>query len=94
MGRENKIFLKYDNNKVFWPKKAYIQCTDTRFRFLNLDFFGKPGVLVAHSCPPFTLLWSHMSDLLIVSHVCALLLILILVLILILYLKYLKFKIK
>ena len=32
---------------------AYLNCTDSRLRFLNLDRLGKPGVLIAHVSPPW-----------------------------------------
>ena len=38
----------------FWPPTPYFQCTDTRFRFINLDYFKKDGMLVAHMQPPFS----------------------------------------
>ena len=59
MGVENKVVLRFD--KTFWPhsnsarrSKAYIQCTDQRFRFVDMHKFGKEGTLVAHVCPPFS----------------------------------------
>ncbi len=61
MGNENKIFLHFPS--VFWPpEEPYIQCTDSRFRFLNLDYFGKKRSLVAHCTPPFSDTWSHLKD--------------------------------
>jgi len=51
MGVENKVYLRF--NDVFWPKSRFIQCTDSRFRFLNLDAYGKKNVLLAHCSPPY-----------------------------------------
>lgn len=52
MGLENKIILQFP--KVFWPPTNYFYSQiDTRFVFLNLDHFGKTGVLVAHCPPPY-----------------------------------------
>ena len=60
MGAENKIVLQFP--KSFWPQEAYIQCTDPRFRFLNLDAFGKKGIIVCHVSPPFSLTLGVESD--------------------------------
>lgn len=51
MGVENKVYLRF--NDVFWPKSRFLQCTDSRFRFLNLDAYGKKNVLLAHCSPPY-----------------------------------------
>jgi len=49
MGSENKIILAFDTSaKPFWPtERLYLQCTDRRFRWLNLHSH-KPRVLCAH----------------------------------------------
>eukprot|EP01091_Cochliopodium_minus_P019362 TRINITY_DN8118_c0_g1_i1.p1 TRINITY_DN8118_c0_g1~~TRINITY_DN8118_c0_g1_i1.p1 ORF type:complete len:418 (+),score=100.97 TRINITY_DN8118_c0_g1_i1:471-1724(+) len=60
MGAENKIILKF--KEPFWPKDSYIQTTDERFRFLNLDTFGKSGIVVAHTQPPYSLTLGVTSD--------------------------------
>ena len=67
MGVENKVILRFE--KPFWPhgnsarrSKAYIQCTDQRFRFVDMHKFGKEGTLVAHVCPPFSREYDSMSD--------------------------------
>eukprot|EP01052_Picozoa_sp_SAG31_P028495 SAG31_NODE_2755_length_5141_cov_1.849266_2_plen_184_part_00 len=39
-----------------------MQCTDHRFRFLDLDRHGKAGLLVAHVSPPFALDYGGLSD--------------------------------
>ena len=47
MGTENKVVLRWAVADIFWPAAVpYLQCTDQRFRFLNLHHFGKPGVLL------------------------------------------------
>lgn len=52
MGVENKIILQFE--APFWKNQPYFQCTDQRFRFINLDYFGVPGVIVVHTSPPFS----------------------------------------
>ncbi len=47
----------------------------TGLRFLSLDRYGKPGVLVAHLNPPFSLRMDTMSDQQVVDEVLATLLI-------------------
>lgn len=50
MGAENKCVLRFD--RPFWPVHCpYLQTTDQRFRFINLHYFGKAGVIVAHIGP-------------------------------------------
>ncbi len=34
-------------------KNRFLQCTDQRFRFLNMEPYGKKGVIVAHVAPPY-----------------------------------------
>ena len=47
MGTENKVVLRWAVKDIFWPAaRPYLQCTDQRFRFLNLHHFGKAGVLL------------------------------------------------
>jgi monoamine oxidase len=41
---------------------SYFQCTDPRFRFINLDYFGVKGVIGAHMQPPFSDGYDGMSD--------------------------------
>eukprot|EP01045_Picozoa_sp_COSAG04_P003167 COSAG04_NODE_127_length_24502_cov_31.657583_1_plen_1153_part_00 len=74
MGVENKVVLRFD--KPFWPhssspmrSKAYIQCTDQRFRFVDMHKFGKEGTIVAHVCPPFSRDYDDMSDETVVAEV-------------------------
>ena len=74
MGVENKVVLRFD--KPFWPhssspmrSKAYIQCTDQRFRFVDMHKFGKEGTIVAHVCPPFSRDYDAMSDATVVAEV-------------------------
>ena len=60
-GTENKIVLRFEES--FWPKDAQFQCTDQRFRFINLDrLSGSTGVLVAHVAPPFSLGFDGLAD--------------------------------
>ena len=63
MGSENKIILRYDPSDVFWPtRQAYFLSTDSRFRFLNLQYYGHAGILVVHGQPPFSWGWGNLSD--------------------------------
>ena len=39
-----------------------MNCTDHRFRFLDLDRHGKQGVLVAHASPPWAQDFGGLSD--------------------------------
>ena len=56
MGTENKVVLRWAVADIFWPAAVpYLQCTDQRFRFLNLHHFGKPGVLLVMRAPPFSI---------------------------------------
>mmetsp|Transcript_34661 Transcript_34661/g.54127 ORF Transcript_34661/g.54127 Transcript_34661/m.54127 type:complete len:250 (-) Transcript_34661:537-1286(-) len=55
IGFENKILLQF--KEVFWPtddQHAYMNCTDNRFRFVNLHKHGKTGIIVAHASPPWS----------------------------------------
>ena len=57
--------LRWAVKDIFWPvSRPYLQCTDQRFRFLNLHHFGKPGVLLVMCAdaplhPPSTLSVPH-----------------------------------
>ena len=52
MGTENKVVLRFE--RCFWPAKArFLNCTDQRYRFINMHAYGKPNVIVAHVAPPF-----------------------------------------
>lgn len=56
-GFENKVVVRFVEK--FWSKSkggntSHWQSSDQRFRFLNLDALGKPGTLVAHVGPPFS----------------------------------------
>ena len=63
MGTENQGGLRWAPHEVFWPRGApYLQCTDQRFRFLNLDYFGKAGVLLAMVAPPFSSAMELLGD--------------------------------
>eukprot|EP00656_Telonema_subtile_P038875 TRINITY_DN4403_c0_g1_i2.p1 TRINITY_DN4403_c0_g1~~TRINITY_DN4403_c0_g1_i2.p1 ORF type:complete len:265 (-),score=82.24 TRINITY_DN4403_c0_g1_i2:126-920(-) len=59
-GVENKVLLQFADK--FWPEQPFIQCTDKRFRFLNLDYYGKAGVVVGHVAPPFSMGYDGMTD--------------------------------
>ena len=54
MGVENKLVMRFA--EPFWPINAspFIQVTEKGVRFLSLHHYGKPGVLVAHFCPPLS----------------------------------------
>ena len=61
MGVENKVIMRFD--EVFWPRRAkFFQCTDQRFRFLNLHAYGKQNTLCAHVAPPFGEGFDGMTD--------------------------------
>ena len=58
MGTENKVVMRFA--ECFWSstwgkpnKYRFLQCTDQRFRFLNMAPYGKPNVIVAHVAPPY-----------------------------------------
>ena len=52
MGTENKVYMRF--HEMFWPVRfRFIQCTDKRFRFLNLDMYGKKNTLLVHVSPPY-----------------------------------------
>ena len=52
MGTENKVVLRFES--CFWPAKArFLNCTDQRYRFINMHAYGKPNVIIAHVAPPF-----------------------------------------
>ncbi|THD22454.1 Lysine-specific histone demethylase 1 2 [Fasciola hepatica] len=45
----NKVVLKFSPLDVFWDQTAaQIVCPGAQLHMLNCDFFGQPGVLVAH----------------------------------------------
>ena len=52
MGTENKVILQFE--EIFWPNIPYFQVIDQRFRFINLHYFGKDGILLAQVCPPYS----------------------------------------
>jgi hypothetical protein len=51
-------------SKPFWPLSLspYIQTTVPGLRFLSLHHYDKPGVLVAHLCPPLSIEMEKLSD--------------------------------
>ena len=58
MGTENKVVMRFA--ECFWSstwgkpnKYRFLQCTDQRFRFLNMTPYGKPNVIIAHVAPPY-----------------------------------------
>ena len=68
MGTENKIYLRF--NEIFWPKARFAQCTDQRYRFLNLDAYGKKHTLLAHVSPPYAKFFDNKDDDEVVRDVC------------------------
>ena len=63
MGVENKVVLRFDS--PFWPISGspYMQIMgELGLRFLSLHRYGKPGVLVAHLCPPTSIDITTLSD--------------------------------
>ena len=72
MGAENKVIMQFDLCR--WPSSvAYLNCTDQRFRFINLHRLGKRGVLVAHTSPPFSYELAKLSDAAVLAEVLAVL---------------------
>jgi hypothetical protein len=56
-GFENKVVVRFAEK--FWKTRKggstlHWQVCDQRFRFLNLDALGKPGTVVVHVGPPFS----------------------------------------
>jgi len=48
---------------MFWPVKTrFFQCTDQRFRFLNLHPYGKANTICCHAAPPFAEGFLGLSD--------------------------------
>ena len=40
MGTENKVVLRFE--RCFWPAKArFLNCTDQRYRFINMHAYGE-----------------------------------------------------
>ena len=61
MGVENKVVLRFE--RCFWPAKIrFLNCTDQRYRFINMHAYGKPNTIVAHVGPPFCEGFADMSD--------------------------------
>ncbi|VEL26865.1 unnamed protein product [Protopolystoma xenopodis] len=49
LDKRSSVILSFDPSNVFWDRDAaIIKCPDPRLHLLNLDFYGQPGVLVAH----------------------------------------------
>lgn len=42
----NKVFLRFE--KRFWEDKPFILCLKASLNITNLDYFGKPGLLMLH----------------------------------------------
>jgi hypothetical protein len=68
-GVENKVVLRFTCDR-FWPNEPYFQCSDPRFRFMNLDFFSKPGMLAVHLQPPFSEGYGGLDDTELVAEIC------------------------
>ncbi len=62
MGAENKVIMQF--RKPFWPlsQTPYMQTVVNGLRFLSLHHYDKPGVLVAHLCPPLSIELEQSSD--------------------------------
>lgn len=70
--RYDTVVMRFE--RCFWPEKTrFFQCTDQRFRFLNLHPYGKPNTIVAHVAPPFGEGFRGWSDGEVVAEVVALL---------------------
>ena len=68
MGTENKVYMRFAEK--FWPKARFMQCTDARYRFLNVDAYGKKNTLLVHVSPPYARDFDGKSDREIVLDVC------------------------
>jgi monoamine oxidase len=68
MGTENKVYMRF--KEMFWPKSKFFQVTDPRYRFLNLDAYGKKHTLLAHVAPPYAHDFDGKDELEIVRGVC------------------------
>lgn len=54
MGTHNKVILRFDPCKnKFWPNVGNFGSSDSRFQWLNLDYYGKVGTLCTHIYPPY-----------------------------------------
>ena len=53
MGTHNKVILRFDPKARFWPNIGNFLSSDSRFQWLNLDYYGKNGTLCAHVFPPY-----------------------------------------
>lgn len=63
MGVHNKVVLRFREADVFWPAKTpQLLSPDPRFHFLNLNAYGKTGLILAHSWPPYAEKWNGKSD--------------------------------
>jgi monoamine oxidase len=62
MGAENKVIMQF--RKPFWSlsQPPYMQTSVAGLRLLSLHHYGKPGVLVAHLCPPLSVEMENLSD--------------------------------
>jgi monoamine oxidase len=62
MGAENKVIMQF--RKPFWSllDAPYMQTSVVGLRLLSLHHYGKPGVLVAHLCPPLSVGMENFSD--------------------------------
>ena len=68
MGTENKVYMRF--KEMFWPKSKFFQVTDPRYRFLNLDAYGKKHTLLTHVAPPYAHDFEGKDELEIVRDVC------------------------
>jgi len=63
MGTHNKVVLRFAEKDVFWPTTTpQLLCPDARFHFLNLNAYGKKGLILAHVWPPQADEWVTKSD--------------------------------
>jgi len=72
MGTENKVYMRF--HEMFWPAKSrYLQCTDQRYRFLNLDMYGKKNTLLVHISPPYAHDFNdNLDDRIVIRDICEL----------------------
>eukprot|EP00470_Lotharella_oceanica_P011150 CAMPEP_0170199108 /NCGR_PEP_ID=MMETSP0040_2-20121228/69153_1 /TAXON_ID=641309 /ORGANISM="Lotharella oceanica, Strain CCMP622" /LENGTH=356 /DNA_ID=CAMNT_0010449195 /DNA_START=430 /DNA_END=1500 /DNA_ORIENTATION=- len=63
MGTHNKVVMRFRAEDVFWPPHTpQLLCPDPRFHFLNLNAYGKTGMMLCHVWPPFADSWINLSD--------------------------------
>eukprot|EP00466_Bigelowiella_natans_P002341 jgi/Bigna1/145274/aug1.97_g19982 len=63
MGTHNKVVMRFREEDVFWPPSTpQLLSPDPRFHFLNLNAYGKTGLMLCHVWPPHADQWRAKSD--------------------------------